>query len=116
MDTYDLENLLNLDGEIYPFENGYWIKFEAHQVEPSPQIPHGISYSLTLHDKHNRRVIGFDNAHGIKPKRKRFGARRITWDHEHRLEKVVEYEFESAGQLIEDFWAAIETYLGEGHA
>ena len=68
MENYDLENLLNLNGEIYPLENGHWIKFEAYRVEPSPQIPHGISYSLTFHNKHNRRVIGFDNAHGIKPK------------------------------------------------
>ncbi|OEU69970.1 MAG: hypothetical protein BA864_01125 [Desulfuromonadales bacterium C00003093] len=103
MDTFDLENLLNLNGEICPLENGYWIKFEAHQVDPSPQIPHGISYSLTFHDKYNRRVIGFDNAHGIKPKRKRFVARKVTWDHKHQMEKVFEYEFESAGQLLEDF-------------
>lgn len=116
MDTFDLENLLNLNGEIYPLENGYWIKFEANQVDSSPQIPHGMSYSISLHDKYNHRVIGFDNAHGIKPKRKRFGARKITWDHKHQLEKVFEYEFESAGQLLEDFWSTVETFLGEGHA
>jgi len=22
-----LENLLNLDGEIFPMDNGYWVKF-----------------------------------------------------------------------------------------
>jgi hypothetical protein len=116
LDSFDLENLLNLNGEIYPLENGYWIKFEVYQADPSPQVPHGINYSLSLHDKYNRRVIGFDNAHGIKPKRKRFGARKITWDHKHQMEKVFEYEFESAGRLLEDFWSAIETFLGEGHA
>ncbi len=116
MSDFDLETLLNLNGEIFPMENGYWTKFEAYQVEPSQQIPHGICYSLTLHDKSNRRVVGFDNAHAIKPKRKKYGARKMTWDHKHRQEKVFSYEFETAGQLLEHFWEAVEAYLGEGHA
>ena len=116
MSVFDLETLLNLDGEIFPMENGYWTKFEAYQVEQSKQLPHGISYSLTFHDRNNRRIIGFDNAHAIKPRRKKFGARKVTWDHKHQLEKVFPYEFETAGQLLVDFWEAVETYLGEGHA
>lgn len=116
MSHYDLENLLNLNGEVFPMENGCWTKFEAYRVDPSQQIPHGISYSLTLHDKNNRRVIGFDNAHAIKPKRKKYGARKVTWDHKHQQEKVFSYEFESAGQLLLDFWEAVEAYLGDGHA
>ncbi len=51
--VFDLETLLNLDGEIFPMENGCWTKFEAYQVEPSKQLPHGISYSLTFHDRNN---------------------------------------------------------------
>ncbi len=94
-------------------ENGYWTKFEAYKVEPSKQIPHGIKYSLSLHDRNNVRIIGFDNAHAIKPKRKKYGARKITWDHKHQREKITPYEFETAGQLLEDFWAAVETFLGE---
>ena len=116
MNQIELETLLNLDGEIFPMENGYWTKFAAHRVEPCQHIPHGISYSLTLHDSGNRRVLGFDNAHGIKPKRKKFGARKVTWDHKHRCEQVLPYEFESAGQLLEDFWAAVDTYLEGNHA
>lgn len=46
-----LENLLNLDGEIFPMDNGYWVKFEAKRVQASTSIPHGVRYSLTLHDK-----------------------------------------------------------------
>jgi hypothetical protein len=42
-----LETLLDLDGEIFPMDNGYWTKFEAHRVTPTKQIPHGIRYSLT---------------------------------------------------------------------
>ncbi|MDD2557426.1 MAG: DUF6516 family protein [Desulfuromonas sp.] len=111
MNQIELETLLNLDGEIFPMENGYWTKFAAYRVNPCQQIPHGISYSLTLHDSENRRVLGFDNAHAIKPKRKKYGARKVTWDHEHRQERVSPYEFENAGQLLEDFWKAVDTYL-----
>lgn len=25
----DLEFLLNLDGEVYPLDSGYWVKFEV---------------------------------------------------------------------------------------
>lgn len=53
-----LETLLNLDGEIFPMENGYWTKFEASKVEPALQIPHGVKYALTLHDQNNTRVLG----------------------------------------------------------
>ena len=113
MTGFDIETLLNLNGEIFPMENGYWTKFEAYKVEPSKQRPHGIKYSLSLHDRNNVRIIGFDNAHAIKPKRKKYGARKITWDHKHQREKITPYEFETAGQLLEDFWAAVETFLGE---
>jgi hypothetical protein len=104
---------MNLNGEIFPMENGYWTKFEAYQVEANKHIPHGVRYSLSLHDKHNTRVLGFDNAHAVKPKKKKYGARKVTWDHEHQKEKVLSCEFESAGQLLEDFWAAVDKYLGE---
>ena len=73
-----LETLLDLDGEIFPMENGYWTKFEASGVTPTRQIPHGIRYSLTLHDRNNTRIMGFDNAHAVKPKKKKYGARKIT--------------------------------------
>ena len=104
----NLETLLQLNGEVFPMDNGYWSKFEAHRVPPDQHIPHGIKYSLTLHDSYNRRVLGFDNAHAVKPKIKRYGARKITWDHKHHVEKVLPYEYESAGQLLEDFWVAVD--------
>jgi hypothetical protein len=71
--------LLNLDGEIFPMDNGYWTKFEAWRVDPEPHVPHGVRYSLTLHDRYNRRVFGLDNAHAIRPARKGYAARKITW-------------------------------------
>jgi len=103
--------LLDLDGEIFPMNNGYWTKFETSRIRPTQQIPHGIRYSLTLHDRNNTRVLGFDNAHAFKPKKKKYGARKITWDHKHKMEKICVYEFESASQLLEDFWKAVEKIL-----
>ena len=107
-----LDTLLNLDGEVFMMDDGYWVKFEAKRAAPSPAIPHGVRYSLTLHDKNNTRVVGFDNAHAIKTKsRKRFSGRKVTWDHKHHLETVEPYEFESAGQLLEDFWEAVDRQI-----
>jgi hypothetical protein len=110
----DLENLLLLDGEIFPMDNGYWVKFEVKVVEASENIPHGIRYSLTLHDKNNHRIIGYDNAHSYKPSSFRFGARKTTWDHLHKKEETFPYEFDCAGALMEDFWNSVNYYL-ENH-
>ena len=106
-----LDTLLDLDGEVFPMDNGYWTKFKASRVAPTPQIPHGIRYSLTLHDRNNTRILGFDNVHTLKPKRKNYGARKISWDHKHKIERVYTYEFQSASQLIEDFWKAVEEII-----
>jgi len=106
----DLENLLNLDGELYPLDSGYWVKFEAKVVKPSKSIPQGIKYSLTLHDKKNQRVIGYDNAHSFKSSKK-YGAKKETYDHIHKKMDVVAYEFKSASQLMVDFWESVEIYM-----
>ncbi len=65
-----LATLLNLNGEVFPMENGYWTKFDVWLVDPEPHIPHGVRYSLSLHDRCNRRILGFDNAHAIRPAKK----------------------------------------------
>jgi hypothetical protein len=33
-----LETLLDLDGEIFPMDNGYWTKFEACRVAPTRHL------------------------------------------------------------------------------
>ena len=110
----NLETLLDLDGEIFMMDAGYWVKFEVKRVSPSTRIPHGIRYSLTLHDRNNVRVIGFDNAHAIKPTgRRRYSVQKVTWDHKHQIESVTPYEFESASQLLNDIWAAVDKQMGE---
>jgi len=106
----DLENLLNLDGEIFPMDSGYWVKFEVKKIKASVNIPHGIKYSLTLHNKMNARVIGYDNAHSFKPKQK-YGAKKETYDHIHKQMNVISYEFKSGAQLLEDFWKSAEYYM-----
>ena len=112
-DSTGLELLLSLDGEIFPMESGYWTRFQVRRVAPSPQMPHGIRYSLTLHDRQNRRVLGFDNAHGVTDERKgRFQNRRVEWDHRHDRDRVSHYHFRSAAELIEDFWNAVDAIVG----
>ncbi len=108
-----LVTLLNLNGEIFPMDSGYWTKFEAWRVAPEPHVPHGVRYCLTLHDRHNRRVLGFDNAHAIRSARKGYGARKITWDHRHKRERISPYDYESASQLLEAFWREVERIIRE---
>ena len=77
-----LDTLLDLDGSILEQEGGYWIKIEARLVPPSDPAQHGIRYSLTLHDKYGTRVLGYDNAHAVKPPKKfKFAGQRLPYDH-----------------------------------
>lgn len=108
---FDLDTLLLLDGEVFPMENGYWTKFEVKKIEPNKYIPQGIKYSLTLHDRNNVRVVGYDNSHAIKPKKRKYGAKRMIWDHKHKQKSVEPYEYGSAGELLEDFWDDVNRVL-----
>jgi hypothetical protein len=102
-----LDVLLELNGTEYTEENGYWYKIEAWRVEPSKEIPHGIRYNLTLHNNYNKRIIGFDNAHAVKPASSaKFKGRVVAYDHKHRTatDTGVPYEFSSAQQLLSDFF------------
>lgn len=104
-EDHELKCLLDLNGLEYRCENGYWIKIEATEVRRSSNRPHGIKYSLTLHDRNNRRILGFDNAHRISPpKRKKYSGRILAFDHKHKHNKIMLYEFESPARLLEDFF------------
>ena len=107
-----LTALLDLDGEIFPMVNGFWTKIEAKMVTQSDGISHGVRYSLTLHNSSNLRVLGYDNAHRFKTGRKGFGTKVTAWDHIHEGNKVKRYKFESAGQLLEDFWNDVQRIIG----
>jgi hypothetical protein len=111
--AHGLDYLLELDGELIVLEDGTWAKFEARTVEPTPERPHGVVYCLTFHDSSNRRVPGFDNAHGVPPPPgNRVSGRRVAFDHRHRWpgDRGVPYEFESAAGLIADFWRAVDEW------
>lgn len=110
-DDPNLQSLLDLDGERFQMGDGYWTKFDVKLVKPSNEIPHGIRYSLTLHDRHGKRLLGFDNAHAVK-KSKRYEARKVEWDHRHDADTVTAYEFESPGALVEEFWNAVGKIVG----
>jgi hypothetical protein len=112
-DDSGLDVLLQLDNEIFPMDCGYWSKIEAKIIPINEHIPHGIKYSLSLHNPNNVRILGYDNAHGIKPKRKKYSAKRVVWDHRHERKIVGPYEFENAAQLLEDFWTDVEKILLE---
>jgi hypothetical protein len=112
-DNHDpgLESLLALDGEIIVLEHGHWVKINARRVERSAMTPQGVRYSLTLHDQNKKRVIGYDNAHATKEKRRRFAAKTIIRDHRHMHGRVVPYRYVSAGKLMVDFWNDVDRAL-----
>lgn len=111
-----IENLLNLhnyDGEV---GSGYWVSIRAFRVPAHKGQPHGLSYSLSLHTPGDSRLLGYDNAHELKlfsgPAR-RSRRRQLHWDHRHWRDSVYIYDFVSAGQLLQDFWADVEKMLEE---
>ncbi len=113
-----LEFLLGLDGNIeVQNDAGYWVKMKVSLVAASPHRPHGINYSLTLHAPDNTRLIGFDNAHGVMPAGSRFkhAGKKFPYDHRHRHaeDEGVLYEFDTAYQLLSDFYAEVDRVLKE---
>ncbi len=56
--VHGLETLLLLNGEIYDQDAGHCIKIEARQTAATEHRPHGIRYSLTLHDRYGIRLPG----------------------------------------------------------
>ena len=109
------EAMLDLDGQVLVVDpaGGHWVKFVVRQVAPSRERPHGLNYSLTLHDAAGIRLVGFDNAHPIRESVRPGGKARSPYDHKHRLGIVRPYRFRDAGTLIEDFWREVDSVLKE---
>jgi hypothetical protein len=115
MDISDpgLDTLLDLDDVSFTVDAAgkYRVRFVVKEVAPSPQRPHGLSYSLTLHDQAGRRLVGFDNAHAAPARKGRGGGG--PHDHRHRLRTIRPYEYRDAATLLVDFWAEVYAVLEE---
>jgi len=115
-DQWGLHTLLDMNGHRGEIGGGYWFKIEAREVPPSPAVPHGIKYSLTLHGMNGPRIFGIDNAHAPNVTGERSGpgrVRRVTFDHLHLGSKVSFYEYVSAEDLLTDFFAKADAVLKE---
>ena len=109
-----LDTLLDLHGQtLFVDELGHWVKFVAVQTEVTPERPHGLSYSLTLHAPDGARLVGFDNAHPVSERRGPGTRRRRESDHRHRLRRIGPYEYKDVATLLEDFWVEVDGVLRE---
>ncbi len=112
-----LDALLDLDGQTLVIEDeGRVARFVVRRTDVTEARPHGLSYSLTLHDRSGRRPIGLDNAHAVERPGGRFVEQPRVYDHVHRgaEDEGRPYEFVNAGKLIEDFWAEVDRILALG--
>ena len=105
-----LDTLLDLDGQVLVVdpEGGHWVRFVVTPVPASPEKPHGLDYSLTLHGPDGERLVGFDNAHPAGGRK-----RGEPQDHRHRLGTVKSYDYQDAAALLADFWAVVDAVLRE---
>ena len=112
MKNVGLSTLLDLHQQVIDQEDGYWVKIEAWQVESTAAIPHGVRYSLTLHNPRGVRVMGYDNAHAPKTGAKYVG-RKLSYDHKHRhpQDQGIRYDFKDAHQLLSDFFEDVDKAL-----
>jgi hypothetical protein len=105
-----LDGLLDLDGQVLFVdpEGGHWVRFVVTLVPASPEKPHGIDYSLTLHGPDGERLVGFDNAHPVAPRK-----RGEPHDRRHRLRTIRSYDYRDAATLLADFWGTVDAVLRE---
>jgi hypothetical protein len=110
---HGLEFLLAFDGRIHHLEAGYWIKFEIKRVTAAKNRPHGLSYSFTLHAPDGMRLVGFDNAHGVRATGSRLKRQPEASDHWHRTQDDPgrPYTFKDADTLLEDFFRQVRRIL-----
>jgi len=108
-----MDNLLVLDGDRYFVdEKGeFEVVFKVVSVEVTPQMPHGIKYSLVLLNAKSDRIVGFDNAHAVKKGSGPSKKRTKRFDHKHVGNRVTPYDFKNALTLLEDFWAEVDKRL-----
>ena len=105
-----LHALLDLDGVVLFIDSDglHWVKFTVNEVPASPEKPHGLDYSLTLHKADGIRIAGIDNAHPVGKQK-----RGEPQDHKHRLKSVSPYDYRDAATLLTDFWKLVDAVLTE---
>lgn len=111
-----LEQLLAMHGSQVHRDDGYWWKIEAWCVPPTRERPHGIRYNLTLHDKHNRRIFGMDNAHAVKPAKTGLNSGKVhEFDHVHQTmsDTGTPYEFKDCFALLSDFFSGVDKSISD---
>lgn len=111
-----LDTLLDMDGSLIQQENGFWVEIHVWRIEPTVFAPHGIRYALTLHERGGKRVMGYDNAHAVKPPGKfKYAGQIMQYDHKHRhiSDKGVPYKFTSSYQLLKDFFDDVDKVMKE---
>lgn len=108
-----LDTLLDLNGQTLFVDETHWVKFVVRRVEVTPERPHGLNYSLTLHDASGERLVGFDNAHAVSDVKGPGGKSKKRYDHKHRLRTIRPYEYSDAATLLGDFWAEVDAVLRE---
>ncbi|HTV81074.1 MAG TPA: DUF6516 family protein [Acidobacteriaceae bacterium] len=113
---HSLDTLLLLNGEMFVVEGNFWVKFEVREVPVTLEKPHGLDYSLTLHDDDGKRLLGFDNAHSITEGTGPGARTRIEYDHQHKGKRVRFYDYKDAMSLLTDFWTEVELILKERSA
>lgn len=106
-----LERLLDFDGLFVEIGGGFWIKIAARRVPADAARPHGIAYSLTLHDSGGERIFGIDNAHAVRVSRGPAARRQASRDHLHRNGTVRPYRYIDADTLVSDFLQEVEAIL-----
>lgn len=108
-----LDTLLLLDGETFLIDESgkHWVKFVVKAIPVSPERPHGLNYSLTLHDEKGKRLLGFDNAHPVREGSGPGVRTRIEHDHRHGRGTVRFYAYQDAATLMADFWTEVEKVL-----
>lgn len=110
-----LDTLLHLDGVSFVVEadGACWVKFVVKRVTATPEKPHGLDYSLTLHDSTGKRLLGFDNAHAVQEGSGPGARTRIEFDHRHKGERLGFYFYSDAATLLADFWKEVNLILDE---
>ena len=111
-----LDVLLDLDGQVLVVdpEGGHRVRFVVTRVRASPEKPHAIDYSLTLHGRMANGWSALDNAHpAVRQKRGEPQDHRHTPAKPGHQRTIRPYKYRDAATLVADFWTTVDPVLRE---